>query len=527
MTRSIATIILTSLSMVLVAAAPSTPSPPATAEAVELVLLAGDRPMRVALFVEIDGRPVNERWDVAFDHLLAFGDTNGDGVLSQAEAARLPSAFGVRQVLWGQVNPQSGTPPPFQELDANGDNTVTRAELAAWYRRAGIGGVTIGGGTVPNPETLTDALVKALDADGNGTVTEKEFQDAPMALRKFDANDDELVTPGELVAKAVYPGTAGTTRLTPPTSKPTHAPQFPVLVLPTDPADTHWTVEMLRRKDGNKDSSLDAKESGFDAATFAALDRDGNGALTAAELAAWRNQPADVTWHIPLGTRKPGAEGASGKKGHVRLDLRADDGRMSEQVAAARKRFLAQFADTDADRDGHVTAEEAAKLKPSPLVPVLAVADRDGDGRLSQQELIGWLDLQDSFANAHALVTVLDHGAGLFEVLDADHDGTLSHRELRGAWGQMHAAGCTADGAFDRTKLPRQFLAIVSRGQPTSPLGRTPRSGPTWFHAMDRNGDGDVSRREFTGPASVFDRLDWDGDGLLSAKEAARTETKK
>jgi hypothetical protein len=44
---------------------------------------------------------------------------------------------------------------------------------------------------------------------------------------------------------------------------------------------------------------------------------------------------------------------------------------------------------------------------------------------------------------------------------------------------------------------------------------------------MDRNGDGYVSRREFTGPADVFNRLDLDRDGLLSAEEADRADAKK
>lgn len=48
----------------------------------------------------------------------------------------------------------------------------------------------------------------------------------------------------------------------------------------------------------------------------------------------------------------------------------------------------------------------------------------------------------------------------------------------------------------------------------------------TWkgrgFNLMDRNADGDVSRREFTGSPNAFDRLDQDHDGLLSHREVKK-----
>ncbi|OYW11368.1 MAG: hypothetical protein B7Z55_19400 [Planctomycetales bacterium 12-60-4] len=38
---------------------------------------------------------------------------------------------------------------------------------------------------------------------------------------------------------------------------------------------------------------------------------------------------------------------------------------------------------------------------------------------------------------------------------------------------------------------------------------------------MDRNSDGNVSRREFTGSPEAFRRLDVDQDDLISPQEAA------
>jgi hypothetical protein len=48
----------------------------------------------------------------------------------------------------------------------------------------------------------------------------------------------------------------------------------------------------------------------------------------------------------------------------------------------------------------------------------------------------------------------------------------------------------------------------------------SPAVGPDWFQKMDRNHDGDVSRREFLGPRDQFNRLDRDKDGLIDPDEA-------
>ena len=87
-------------------------------------------------------------------------------------------------------------------------------------------------------------------------------------------------------------------------------------------------------------------------------------------------------------------------------------------------------------------------------------------------------------------------------------------------------------------EIPRQILLTVSQGQSTGGFGRqvpavvvrgpvanpgvAPATvkGPLWFRKMDRNNDGDVSRREFLGSLEDFRRIDVDGDGLIDQSEA-------
>jgi hypothetical protein len=51
-----------------------------------------------------------------------------------------------------------------------------------------------------------------------------------------------------------------------------------------------------------------------------------------------------------------------------------------------------------------------------------------------------------------------------------------------------------------------------------------PAQGPLWFQKMDRNRDGDVSRREFLGSDEQFRKIDTNGDGLISREEAEAFE---
>jgi hypothetical protein len=100
---------------------------------------------------------------------------------------------------------------------------------------------------------------------------------------------------------------------------------------------------------------------------------------------------------------------------------------------------------------------------------------------------------------------------------DADHDGRVSADEV-----PYHFQVTIARGGL---------AVLVGEGAGTAPSGaiaalrgREPTAGPDWFRKMDRNHDGDISRREFLGPREQFERLDRDNDGLIDPTEASAAE---
>lgn len=444
------------------------------------LLLAGPRQVRrIHLRISIDGRPLAEVWDDIFVAIVAFFDRDGDSVLNEEEARRLPNSFTLRQLAWAQIAPKAGAI-PMASLDRDHDGRVYAAEFADYSRRQGLGDLLVSTGAVLSADRLTDALLQHVDIGSDGVVNESEWRSAAPTLLPLDRNADELIGPGELVGAVVYPGATGS-KLT------TAIPESEI------PKKVGPTARLYVIASSHHDRSAKAEPADW------RMD---------VELAKGIVPPLDIDAIFERDADR------------VRWRLRGADGQLATRFLQGRELFDARFDEMDANKDGAVERSEIKDVRR--FEEMIAIVDRDADGRLSRAEQTRWLDLLEKIASGYVNLTVLDFSAGLYELLDQNTDGGLSQRELLGAWDRLTKEKCIVEGRFDRSRFPQQWLATLSRGQPTAPFGNPLRLGPDWFVVMDRNGDGDVSHAEFLGDASAFQSLDFNSNGAIDSAEAAR-----
>jgi Ca2+-binding EF-hand superfamily protein len=355
-----------------------------------------------------------------------------------------------------------------------------------------------------------------------------------------------------------------------PDAAPNNSPF--VMVLPGRESQKKLAAQLQDRYGprGEKPSArkLTRENLGFDEATFALLDEDEDGLLDGEELSHFAQLPPDLEVRVRLG-KKTGKEastelvassghasplaqavrqGSDGtlvlESGPTRIELgRGGDPGDPQYARILRQQYLAQFQRADTDNNGYLDKNEARKS--GFFGNLFQMIDRDGDGKLFEKEITAYLekmkDLQEAAFRGCASLTVKDQGRGLFDMADADRDGRLSVREMRQMVKLVDQLDRDGDGQVGPREIPHKYRLDVKQGpangnqftpavvavskigiQAPEPPRRT--AGPMWFRKMDRNRDGDVSRREFLGTEEEFRRIDTDGDGLLSVEEAERAD---
>lgn len=540
-------------------------SDPADAAAVttrNLVFLAEQRPVFLRLRIKIGPRDLEAAWPDSVQALLTCLDRDGDGTVTTKEAEPALLAALVRL----EAGPDAAAALGEQPVEPK-DGAISADALAEALRPV-LGPFRVQLGRLASGRT--DALFDQLDRDKDGILTRLELAAIGGSVRKLDLDDNEMTTPDELepfrtTAAAMATAGEGDSR-----GRYTALP--PVAELVEGESSLRPARLLLKKYDkgrgdepGRPDGKLSRSEFAIGDEAFARADSNHDDALSTEELRRYLGRaPVDLVLDLQFSADASGrasaqvggdAERAKDVRvrqlgpgdvefavGHVRLDIHVDDG--DGVLEKAQRILLRRFESADANKDGYLQGKELAALGAagSPLAGLTGLIDRSGDGKLYLAEVREFAARLARSARDRLVLTVSDQGRAIFGILDLDRDRRLSAREVMRTVDRVSSWDEDHDGRVSADEVPYHFLVTISRGEllalggeslprpgalavsaagSSTPDARGSDGGPEWFRMMDRNRDGDVSRREFLGPREVFNRLDRDGDGLLDPAEAS------
>jgi Ca2+-binding EF-hand superfamily protein len=535
--------------LLLAAAAPPGPAPgaapPAAADgdAHELVLLHGKRPYRVRFHLRMGGHSFQAGWNRQMARLFAYLDADGDGRLSPAEASHAPSLAQWRQLSAGEALLDPDAAPDFARL-AGGKKSATLADLQTYYAASTAGPLHASySWPLSAADPLSDALWRRLDRNKDGRLSKAELLAARRVLEALDLDDDDMISQSELMGFGYgEPGAAAS-------PGPAHGPAaggLPFFSFRPGESPAALARVLLARYGRGGARAVSRAEVGLPEATFARLDRDGDGRLDEAELAGWACGPPDLELLVPLegpdrpvrvlAGPSPGLGYRATRRGEsiVVGDWQVELARPAPRLPQGKGKavaYLSAFRALDRDSNGYLDSKEIYQ-PPFEYVAWFRLADRDGDGRLTAKEFADFAELQAGIRGRVTFLRVESRGRSLYRIVDHDGDGRLAPRELIQAWERL-APWDRGKGHLERGWLPQHHRVTIGYGAlvprplnrypgDLAPARRPPLQGPLWFQKMDRNRDGDVSLKEWLGSVEQFRRIDTDGDGLISLEEAER-----
>ena len=209
-----------------------------------------------------------------------------------------------------------------------------------------------------------------------------------------------------------------------------------------------------------------------------------------------------------------------------RLSLHGEDVSNSQWE----ENYKQNFKSADGDSNGYLDKSESRYS--GLFFQGFEFMDRNGDGKLFEQEMLDAARLQVVEAHSRAQLDVRTTGRQLFEFIDLDGDARLSAREKRDFAGRLDSWDRNGDGKINRDEVPEYYRIDVRLGRVamnpfmfiagsrSAPNQSSVEKMPDWFVRLDRNRDGDVSKNEFIGPVRIFQSMDADQDGLIDSEEA-------
>lgn len=514
--------------------ASSTNSPPTQS----LIFLRSAHPVFIRLNVLIDGQELRAARDERFRQAFAELDSNSDQFIDQTEREAHPLAL-------RKIGLRDKWPELVKAIDLQPqDEKISPAELTEYALKLFGPPVMLAQRTrTARRSSQAVELFDLLDENQDQSLSESEFAGLAQRLHKLDADGDDAFS---VVEVEPFRNPFGQRLLN---------PNVPIEDSPWALVETAAETILKRFDQQSPKGSLSPAELGVTAQQIQAADANRDGELNVDELRQWLpTATSNFTLTVSLPQRKPGLPNLTwteatrppptiGPRQRVRpvkgLETMLAGQPVQLEVAPGRSFqsdnlsfYKLQFRRSDQDKNKYLSPTEFASMN----VPgaTFELVDADGNGEVYEQELQDFLTLESLVDQGHVMLTYDSNEVSLFSLLDLDKDNRLTPRECLKAGTSWQASDLNHDQKLERSELsgklrltvelvkPKLFqdAALAANNMTGDPVINLKSAGPVWFRGMDRNRDGDVSRREFLGTEDAFQKHDRDGDGLISAAEA-------
>ncbi len=238
---------------------------------------------------------------------------------------------------------------------------------------------------------------------------------------------------------------------------------------------------LLSHYDKDSDQKLSKQELILPAGLFEKLDADKDGFLDGDELAnLYEKRVVEVDFNVELDRSllrgkvltDPNDKALSMPEltlvadGTTRLIVGKDlltlqaRGDLPDSLAGFREGLLKKFQSMQGKKGEAVPLKKLAQGSPV----ALGGADRNNDGKVSEDELKGYLDVLFNLLTSCPIFTFTDSGQGLMAALDPHADSQLRLYDARSAWSRMASWDRDKDGAVSREEIPRQCHLLLSQG---------------------------------------------------------------
>lgn len=511
------------------------------------VLMPGG-PLIVEVDLKRDGKPFRHEREKLLDDMLAAADRNDDGKIEWLEAWKTPRFTMGRFRLQNDQQRDVYT----RQFDTNSNGIVDRGEarmvMARYFQGDAfvvVQGSAFGGnlrvysnGRVMQQSNGSANVSRLLDTNNDNALDSDEVAAAAERLKSRDADDNDLLYVAEINGAAPPQGVRQQIVSAAGLSRGGQAQAAVLLGPASSPANV---IRLLRLQYGTDSGPIGKDAFYADESLFEKLDSDSDGVLEVGEVTALNDIEPHVRLQANIGKSKgqwltvvEAAEGlersdetdrsASIQRGRVRVTFSspAETQQRRVQFGATAQAYLSRF---DGDNNGYLEKDEVQ----AGLVQQFELWDANNDGKVFKDEIEAALKLMQAPQRSQVRASVVKEGSPLFKAMDRSGDNRLSLREMKTAQERLKEFDQNSDGLITNDEIPVAMTVTFGAGtsgyryavpgavqQQTRPTV----DAPDWFQRMDRNGDGDVTLKEFPGTKADFEKLDTNKDGFVEPAEA-------